>query len=49
FNFKITYYVRILNRVVEALSRRFNLRKKGYKELYNVLLKIILNSSLRYN
>ncbi|EMD60729.1 hypothetical protein COCSADRAFT_98587, partial [Bipolaris sorokiniana ND90Pr] len=49
YNFKITHRVETLNRVVDTLSRKSNLRKEGYKELYNALLKIIPNSSLKYN
>ncbi|EMD69859.1 hypothetical protein COCSADRAFT_77604, partial [Bipolaris sorokiniana ND90Pr] len=49
FNFKITYRVETLNRVVDTLSRRSNLRKEDYKALYNALLKIMSNSSLKYN
>ncbi|EMD60669.1 hypothetical protein COCSADRAFT_98517, partial [Bipolaris sorokiniana ND90Pr] len=49
FNYKITYRAGTLNRVVDTLSRRSNLYEEGYKELYNALLKIIPNSSLKYN
>ena len=48
-NFKITYYIETLNEAINALSKKFNLYKEGYKKLYNTLLKIISNSSLKYN
>ena len=49
FDFKITYRVETLNRAVDALSRRSDLREEGYKELYDALLKTMPNSSLKYN
>ena len=49
FNFKITYYARTLNRVVDTLSQRFNLREESYKKLYNAIFKKMPNGSLRYN
>ncbi|EMD63953.1 hypothetical protein COCSADRAFT_91358, partial [Bipolaris sorokiniana ND90Pr] len=49
FDFKITYRVGTLNGVVDALSRRSDLREEGYKELYNALLKTMPDGSLKYN
>ncbi|EMD60730.1 hypothetical protein COCSADRAFT_346112, partial [Bipolaris sorokiniana ND90Pr] len=49
FDFKITYRAGTLNRVVDAVSKRSDLREEGYKELYNALLKKMPNSSLKYN
>ncbi|EUC26638.1 hypothetical protein COCCADRAFT_113782, partial [Bipolaris zeicola 26-R-13] len=49
FDFKIMHYAGTLNRAINTLSRRSNLYKESYKELYNALLKIIPNSSLKYN
>ena len=49
FDFKITHYAGTLNGAVDALSRRSDLREEGYKELYNALLKMMPDSSLKYN
>ncbi len=49
FNFKITHRARMLNKVVDALSQRSNLREESYKKLHNAIFKKMPNSSLRYN
>ena len=49
FNFKITYRARSLDRAVDALSQRSDLREEGHQEPHNAVFKQMPNSSLRYN
>ena len=49
FNFKIYYRLGTLNRVADTLSRKSELRDKGYLEPHNAILRENLDKSLEYS